>query len=429
MIGTAERGPDRDTPRVVDPAQHYLRTFEHLRPGDPQAGRQRRRRPWVGVAIAALLALTFVRWPGGGSPGPEPERRASAPKQPAPEIALAPAEPQLPSVAPEPPRVVERQGPKLIERLLAEKLGTMPPTRAEAPKADAPSPAKPAEAAPMPKPVVTDRPALAEKRAAERATQLAAAEAERTAKKQAEERRREEAKRAEVARAESARAEEAKRAETQRQRAEAARAEAQRAETKRVEDGRAEAERTTVARAEPATPTPVRERPVAAERVIERPTERVVAERATPAVREQLVSAPTAAFVATRAEPVPPPVERVAARAPVRTSGPTADAVRLLLERYAAAWRGHDVDTLRAIGQVTSEGQANALREYFASIGELEVEVRVLDIRTEGDRATVRFTRRDRFRDPTGREIAKESPPIEKVVVSTPQGLRFGPSS
>jgi hypothetical protein len=43
----------------------------------------------------------------------------------------------------------------------------------------------------------------------------------------------------------------------------------------------------------------------------------------------------------------------------------------------------------------------------------------VLDIRSEGDRATVRFTRRDRFRDPAGRLVTQESPPIEKRVVRT----------
>jgi hypothetical protein len=90
---------------------------------------------------------------------------------------------------------------------------------------------------------------------------------------------------------------------------------------------------------------------------------------------------------------------------------------------------GHDVDTLRAIGQVTNDGQADALRQYFANVGNLQVEVRVIDIRADGDRATVRFTRRDTFRDPTGREVAKESPPIEKIVVMTPQGLRFVPAS
>jgi hypothetical protein len=124
-------------------------------------------------------------------------------------------------------------------------------------------------------------------------------------------------------------------------------------------------------------------------------------------------------------------VERIAAvrTPPPNPPGPSHDAVRVLLDRYAAAWRGHDVDTLRAIGQVTNDGQASALRAYFANVGDLEVEVRVLDIRSDGDRATVRFTRRDRFRDPAGREIAKESPPIEKNVVTTPQGLRFAPSS
>jgi len=51
----------------------------------------------------------------------------------------------------------------------------------------------------------------------------------------------------------------------------------------------------------------------------------------------------------------------------------------------------------------------------------------VLDIQNDGDRSTVRFTRRDRFRDPTGRMITQESPPIEKHVVRAPDGLRFEP--
>jgi hypothetical protein len=103
--------------------------------------------------------------------------------------------------------------------------------------------------------------------------------------------------------------------------------------------------------------------------------------------------------------------------------------VRAFLDRWAAAWRAHDVGTLRALGQVRTEAQANALRGYFATARDLDVEVNLLDVRPAADGATVRFTRRDRFRDPTGRLVLKESPPIEKEIVRDGRRLRFASSS
>jgi len=95
------------------------------------------------------------------------------------------------------------------------------------------------------------------------------------------------------------------------------------------------------------------------------------------------------------------------------------------LERYAAAWRAHDVDALRRMGQVTTDGEADALRSYFQTVRDLDVELNVIALRAEGDQITVRFTRRDRFRDPAGRLVLKESPTLEKQIVRTPAGLRF----
>ena len=99
--------------------------------------------------------------------------------------------------------------------------------------------------------------------------------------------------------------------------------------------------------------------------------------------------------------------------------------VRRWLERYAAAWRAHDVEALRSMGQVTNDHEADALRDYFAHVHDLDVELNVIALSTDGDRTTVRFTRRDRFRDPAGRLVLKESPMLEKQVVRTPTGLRF----
>ena len=96
-----------------------------------------------------------------------------------------------------------------------------------------------------------------------------------------------------------------------------------------------------------------------------------------------------------------------------------------LLDRYADAWRRRDVDELRRIGQVTTDAQATALRNYFARVEDLDVEVRLLGVSSEGGRHIVRFTRRDRFRDPVGRLVSQETPPIEKDVVRSGGGLRF----
>ncbi|MFN8546076.1 MAG: hypothetical protein U0807_17995 [Candidatus Binatia bacterium] len=113
---------------------------------------------------------------------------------------------------------------------------------------------------------------------------------------------------------------------------------------------------------------------------------------------------------------------------PTTTTAPqgvTVQDARAFLEQYAAAWRRRDVDALRRLGQVTSDEQGRALREYFAGVRDFDVQVEVLDVHASGDRAVVRFIRRDTFRDPSGRLVSKETPPLEKQVARTPQGLRF----
>ena len=145
--------------------------------------------------------------------------------------------------------------------------------------------------------------------------------------------------------------------------------------------------------------------------------------RATPDRAEPAPEEPTRERWPARAAEPASPFPRYASRAPERT--PPEQDVRRWLDRYAAAWRAHDVEALRRMGQVTTDGEAAALRRYFESVRELDVEVNVVAMRTEGNRTTVRFTRLDRFRDPAGRLVLKESPMLEKQVVRTPDGLRF----
>lgn len=140
---------------------------------------------------------------------------------------------------------------------------------------------------------------------------------------------------------------------------------------------------------------------------------------------------PTVAPTTSTSEPAPVATTTTSTTVPVvvaaaRPSAGVGDAeVRGLLDRYAAAMRAGDVGELRRLGQVTSDKQAEAMTGYFAGVRELSVEVKVLEVRADGDRTTVRFTRRDSFRDPTGRLVTQESPPIEKRVERTANGLRF----
>jgi hypothetical protein len=105
----------------------------------------------------------------------------------------------------------------------------------------------------------------------------------------------------------------------------------------------------------------------------------------------------------------------------------TESEVRALFDRYEAAWRNQDIAALEAVGQVATQGQADALKAYFESVRDLQVEVTILGITLAGDEARVRFIRRDRFRDPGGTMVKKESPVIEKRIVRTPGGLRLAP--
>ena len=145
---------------------------------------------------------------------------------------------------------------------------------------------------------------------------------------------------------------------------------------------------------------------------------------------EPPVAAPT-----PRPEPPPPPVQAAtrppAAPATRRATPKTADTanvttaeVRRWLARWAAAWNAHDVDALQRMGQMATTGDAEAVRRYLAQVTDLEVSVNVVELRDEGDEVVVRFIRRDRFRDPAGRLVEHESPPIEKVLERTADGFR-----
>jgi hypothetical protein len=147
----------------------------------------------------------------------------------------------------------------------------------------------------------------------------------------------------------------------------------------------------------------------------------------TSTVAPRLAAVPPSTAPARRPPDREPPVPVRPTPAP--PAGITRADVEALMGRYAQAFSRQDVAELRRIGQVTDDRQADAMGRYFATVRELQVSVRVLSVETKGETATVRFQRRDRFRDPAGRVVDKESPPIEKSLRRMPDGLKFIPRS
>jgi hypothetical protein len=167
-------------------------------------------------------------------------------------------------------------------------------------------------------------------------------------------------------------------------------------------------------------PAPAAPKPAAAKSKSKNETTRPAPPPRTPPPLETARATPPPPPQPLRAPEPPPP-------APPAPAGVTEDDVRALMFRYEQAWRTRNVAELRRIGHVDTDAQEQALAKYFETTRDLEVAVHVLELHAEGGRGVVRFTRRDRFRDPAGREVSKESPAIEKTIVRTPEGVRFAP--
>jgi hypothetical protein len=141
------------------------------------------------------------------------------------------------------------------------------------------------------------------------------------------------------------------------------------------------------------------------------------------------VPAPPAAAAATSTT-MPP---RAAIAAAPKPAVPPATArpglaeadVRRWLEEYARAWSRKDAAALRRMGQVRSAAEVEKLERYFASVEELQVRVRVLSVRVQGERASVEFERTDTVTDPAGRRQELRSPPVRKEIERTSDGLRL----
>jgi hypothetical protein len=99
--------------------------------------------------------------------------------------------------------------------------------------------------------------------------------------------------------------------------------------------------------------------------------------------------------------------------------------VRHWLDAYARAWSQKDLGALRRMGQVRSAAEAAQLERYFTSIESLAVEVHVLGLTVNGERASVEFERTDTVTDPSGRRQQLRLPPMRKEIERTPDGLRF----
>jgi hypothetical protein len=186
----------------------------------------------------------------------------------------------------------------------------------------------------------------------------------------------------------------------------------------------------------PSPTLPPRAEPRPAEKRREQAAERVEPEAVRPRIERAPKPKPPppeqVARVAPRPEPEeapPPPAPPPPPAAPPAPAGVSEDDVRALLFRYEQAWRTRDVVELKRIGNISSDEEERSLHKYFAGVRDLDVAVHVIDLKVDGRSGTVRFTRHDRFKNPSGREISQRSPPIEKTIVRTPDGVKFAPRS
>ena len=128
----------------------------------------------------------------------------------------------------------------------------------------------------------------------------------------------------------------------------------------------------------------------------------------------------------------PPVVEASRSGAVLDTAPPSTGAaklseeeVRRWLQDYAAAWSRKDIEALRRMGQVRSGSEVDRLDRYFHSIEDLRVEVRVVTLHIDGERAAVEFERTDTVTDPAGQRRELRLPPFRKEIERSGQGLRF----
>jgi hypothetical protein len=110
---------------------------------------------------------------------------------------------------------------------------------------------------------------------------------------------------------------------------------------------------------------------------------------------------------------------------PTRTTSLADEEVRRWLDEYARAWSRKDMAALRRMGQVRTPEEVEKLERYFRSISDIHVEVKVVDVKIQGDRAAVEFERTDTVTDPSGRRQELRLPRLKKEIERTPQGLRF----
>ena len=78
-------------------------------------------------------------------------------------------------------------------------------------------------------------------------------------------------------------------------------------------------------------------------------------------------------------------------------------------------------------GALPSEKLLAAMGQYMEEMVKAGILLAGEGLRPTSDGVRVKFVRRDRFRDPAGSLVTKESPVIEKRVVRTPGGIRLAP--
>lgn len=88
------------------------------------------------------------------------------------------------------------------------------------------------------------------------------------------------------------------------------------------------------------------------------------------------------------------------------------------LQEYKKAWEKGDIETLKELGHISSEKEANKLRQHYLYVHDVRVSIReeVIEVNSDNSQAIVSFVRADEWTDERGNRQKKVLPRIIKIL-------------
>ncbi len=90
--------------------------------------------------------------------------------------------------------------------------------------------------------------------------------------------------------------------------------------------------------------------------------------------------------------------------------------IKVWLQNYKTAWEKGDVETLQKIGHITSEKEANKLRNHYSYVHDVKVSIQNEVIEIDNNQVIISFYRTDEWIDERGNKHRKDLPKITKIL-------------